>query len=88
MTAALFVLLWVGLVLLILLAVAYAMRSPPTPPTPPERDSALPTTVPASTPGAHEWAHGQALQPTYETRPGWVNTIPTGPVPLDERNPL
>lgn len=76
MMAAALVLVWVLVVLLIIGAVAYATRKDPVPLP---RDSELPSTTPLD---------GGPPDMLLDTRPGvghtpWVNTIPSGPVPLD-----
>ncbi len=69
-------LLSVSVLLALVGGVAWVLRSAPVPPV---RDTELPTTEPAdpdspptTVPGSVVWA-----------RPEWRNTIPTGPMPLD-----
>lgn len=76
MTAALIVLFWVVLVLAIIGAVAWATRDEPAPLP---RDSELTSTQPtdADSPPA------VAPMPAW-LQPPWINTVPTGPMALDE----
>ena len=79
------VLLWLLVVLLIIGAVRWASRSEPQPLPQPARDSDYESTLTSPPPdvAAGPQVTLPAARVWKDMPPGWVNTIPSAPMPLD-----